>query len=71
MATELQVSVPHLVRSFSASYGIPPHRYVHGRRLDHARRLLLTGLVAVDADFYDQAHFTRHFRTLRYQRSHR
>ncbi|WP_237767586.1 helix-turn-helix domain-containing protein [Serinicoccus sp. CUA-874] len=68
------MSVPHLVRSFSASYGIPPHRYVHGRR-DHARRLLLTGLpagqVAVDAGFSDQAHFTRHFRTLRYQRSHR
>ena len=80
VAAELQVSVPHLVRSFSATYGIPPHRYVLGRRLDLARRLLLTGRsagrVAVDAGFYDQAHLTRHFRAFlgttpgRYQRSH-
>ncbi|KUG53282.1 AraC family transcriptional regulator [Serinicoccus chungangensis] len=79
VAADLQVSVPHLVRSFSACYGIPPHRYVLGRRLDHARRLLLDGVpagqVAVETGFYDQAHLTRHFRTFlgttpaRFQRS--
>lgn len=56
----------HLVRAFSREYGIPPHRYLTGRRVDLARRLLLAGhrpaQVAADAGFYDQAHLTRHFR---------
>ncbi|WP_147917001.1 AraC family transcriptional regulator [Ruania zhangjianzhongii] len=58
----------HLVRAFSDAYGIPPHRYVIGRRVDAARRLLLTGMspanAAAAAGFYDQAHLTRHFRKL-------
>ena len=33
----------HLVRAFSGEFGIPPHRYLTGRRLDRARRLLLAG----------------------------
>jgi AraC-like DNA-binding protein len=56
----------HLVRVFSRSYGIAPHRYITGRRVDLARRLLLRGLApaeaAVAAGFHDQAHLTRHFR---------
>ncbi|MFV0461195.1 MAG: AraC family transcriptional regulator [Actinomycetales bacterium] len=56
----------HLVRVFSAAYGISPHRYVIGRRVDRARRLLLGGhspaQAAVEAGFHDQAHLTRHFR---------
>ncbi|GAA2176612.1 AraC family transcriptional regulator [Agrococcus versicolor] len=56
----------HLSRSFSAAFGIPPHRYVTGRRVDLARRLLLgghpPGEVAAAAGFHDQAHLTRHFR---------
>lgn len=56
----------HLVRVFSRSYGIPPHRYLTGRRVDRARRLLLAGRpaaeVAVTAGFHDQAHMSRHFR---------
>lgn len=31
----------HLARAFTRAYGIPPHRYVTGRRVDIARRLLL------------------------------
>jgi AraC-like DNA-binding protein len=56
----------HLVRMFSREFGISPHQYVTGRRVDLARRLLLDGvppsMAAAEAGFYDQAHLTRHFR---------
>lgn len=56
----------HLVRAFSAAYGIPPHRYVTGRRVDRARHLVARGVpiaqAATEAGFHDQAHMTRHFR---------
>lgn len=68
LAADLQAHPSHLVRSFSRAYGIPPHRYLTGRRLDLARRLLLRGVPAAEvadrAGFYDQAHLTRHFRRL-------
>ena len=55
-----------LVRAFSATFGITPHAYVLGRRLEAARSLLLDGRppaeAAARAGFYDQAHLTRHFR---------
>lgn len=55
----------HLVRSFTARYGLPPHRYLTGRRVELARRLLLDGwppaAAATAAGFYDQPHLTRHF----------
>lgn len=67
-ARVLDVTETHLVRSFRAVHGIPPHRYLVGRRLDLARRLLLDGgrpaEVAAATGFYDQAHLTRHFRAL-------
>jgi AraC-like DNA-binding protein len=67
-SAEIGLSTTHLVRAFSATYGLPPHRYLTGRRLDHARRLLLTGRrpaeVAVTVGFHDQSHLTRHFRRL-------
>lgn len=79
IADRLGVTTAHLVRSFTRSYGMPPHRYVLGRRLDLARRRLLADQpiseVAVQSGFYDQAHLTRHFQRLlrttpgRYQRS--
>ncbi|MGW0779001.1 helix-turn-helix domain-containing protein [Streptomyces sp. NPDC002835] len=56
----------HLVRAFSAAFGIAPHQYVTSRRVDLARRLLLDGQppseVATAAGFYDQSHLTRHFK---------
>jgi AraC-like DNA-binding protein len=65
-ATTLDRSVPHLVRSFSREFGLSPHAYVIGRRIDAARRHLLRGTrpadVATAVGFYDQAHFTRHFK---------
>jgi AraC-like DNA-binding protein len=58
----------HLVRAFTATFGLPPHRYLTGRRIDIARRRLLAdhdiATVAVDVGFHDQAHFTRHFKAV-------
>ena len=62
----LDASPAHLVRSFTRRFGISPHRYVIGRRIDVARSRLLEGQplarVAVDVGFHDQAHFTKHFK---------
>jgi AraC-like DNA-binding protein len=62
----LHASPAHLVRCFSRAFGIAPHRYVVGRRIDAARRMLLDGAplaqVAADAGFHDQSHLTRTFR---------
>lgn len=64
----LHVAPTHLVRAFSQEYGMPPHRYLTGRRVDLARRYLLAGhppaQVATMAGFYDQSHLTRHFRRM-------
>jgi AraC-like DNA-binding protein len=58
----------HLVRTFSREFGLPPHRYLTGRRVDVARRLLLDGMrpadVAVAVGFHDQSHLHRHFRKM-------
>jgi len=58
----------HLVRAFTREYGMPPHRYLTGRRVDLARRYLLEGRPAAEvaglAGFYDQSHLTRHFRRM-------
>ena len=62
----LHVSPAHLVRCFSRTFGISPHRYLLARRIDAARRRLLQGEpvaeVAAGVGFHDQAHLTRHFR---------
>jgi AraC-like DNA-binding protein len=58
----------HVVRAFTRRHGLPPHRYLTGRRIDLARRLLLGGMPAADvagaAGFADQSHLTRHFRRM-------
>jgi AraC-like DNA-binding protein len=62
----LHVSPTHLVRCFTHAFGIAPHRYLVGRRIDAARRRLLDGepvaRVAASVGFHDQAHLTRHFK---------
>jgi AraC-like DNA-binding protein len=64
-AAQLGHSPTYLVRAFTREYGLPPHRYLTGRRVDLARRLLLDSrppaAVAIEAGFYDQSHLTRHF----------
>ena len=58
----------HLVRTFSREFGMPPHRYLIGRRIERARRLLLDGMrpadVAVAVGFHDQSHLNRHFKRM-------
>ncbi|WP_198587111.1 helix-turn-helix transcriptional regulator [Glycomyces xiaoerkulensis] len=65
-AATLYAHPVHLVRAFSAEFGISPHQYLVTRRVDRARRLLLAGTrphaVAAATGFYDQAHLTRHFK---------
>ncbi|MGY5882559.1 helix-turn-helix domain-containing protein [Modestobacter lacusdianchii] len=68
VAADLGVHPTHLVRAFTARHGLPPHRYLTGRRVDRARRMLLAGAppaeVATAVGFYDQAHLTRHVRRM-------
>ncbi|MFI8260795.1 AraC family transcriptional regulator [Streptomyces sp. NPDC085665] len=65
-AALIQAHPAHLVRSFSAAFGIAPHQYLTSRRVALGRRLLLDGRpaaeVAIEAGFHDQSHFTRHFK---------
>ncbi len=57
-----------VARSFVTEFGIAPHAYVIGRRLEAARVRILQGQpladVAAEVGFYDQAHLTRRFRRL-------
>jgi AraC-like DNA-binding protein len=67
-AAILHAHPAHLVRSFTTAYGLPPHRYLIGRRVEAARRRLLDGepiaAVAAGVGFHDQAHLHRHFTRL-------
>jgi AraC-like DNA-binding protein len=62
----LHVSSAHLVRCFTRTFGISPHRYVVSRRIEAARARLLDGgspsQVAAGVGFHDQSHLTRHFK---------
>lgn len=67
-AEQLGAHPSHMTRAFTHAYGMPPHRYLISRRVDHARRLLVDGWrvadAAASAGFHDQAHLTRHFRRI-------
>ena len=58
----------HLLRVFAREVGLPPHAYLTGVRVGHARRLLISGLpaatVARKTGFVDQSHLTRHFKRI-------
>lgn len=64
----LHADPTHLIRSFSREFGIAPHQYLTGRRIDLARRHLLDGHraseVATMVGFHDQAHLNRHFKRM-------
>jgi AraC family transcriptional regulator len=67
LALECGLSVRHFTRAFRQSMGIPPHRYLLKRRIEHARELLRNPTlslleIALACGFSDQSHFTRVFR---------
>lgn len=53
---------------FRQHMGVPPHRYISQQRIRFAQQLLRNGMAAADvADacgFYDQSHFSRHFKSI-------
>ncbi len=70
LASVVHLSPYHFARRFKASIGLPPHQYVITRRIERAKQLLRGGddlslaQIAARAGFWDQGHFTRHFKRL-------
>jgi AraC family transcriptional regulator len=68
LAAVAHLSPYHFARRFKESTGLPPHRYVIARRIERAEQLLrgeeeLTlAQVAARVGFWDQGHFTHHFK---------
>ncbi len=60
------VSRFHFIRAFRAAFGMPPHAYINQVRLQHARKLLLSGasagVAATDSGFYDQSRLSHLFK---------
>lgn len=54
----------HLIRSFTATYGLPPHAYQNSLRVAGARQQLRHGIppALVEVGFFDQSHLSRHFK---------
>jgi AraC-like DNA-binding protein len=68
MAAASGLSATHFARAFKQTTGKTPHRFLLEQRLERARQALarspsgkLAG-IAIDFGFFDQSHFTRHFR---------
>jgi AraC-like DNA-binding protein len=65
-AEQLGAGPTALARAFTDAFGIAPHAYVVGRRLDAARALILAGQpladVAAHVGFSDQAHLSHRFK---------
>lgn len=69
MAGQVGLSPLYLARTFKRAFGRPPHTYVTERRIERAKRLLLStdlpiAEVALATGFADQSHFTEAFRKL-------
>jgi len=67
MASLAGMSSSHFNRRFVEVLGMSPTRFLQALRLEKARQLLATtkdsiGDIAIETGFYDQSHFTRHFR---------
>jgi AraC family transcriptional regulator len=61
------LSVFYFTRAFSAATGMPPHRYVSQRRLEHAKEMIAAGRISIaeiafTCRFSSQSSFTRAFR---------
>jgi AraC-like DNA-binding protein len=58
--------VSHFARSFKATFGVAPHRWLIGRRIEHAKELLRQTTtpiadIAIQSGFADQTAFARTF----------
>jgi AraC-like DNA-binding protein len=68
LAAAAGLSAAHFARAFKRTTGKTPHRFILEHRLEHARAALALGPaeklagVALEFGFFDQSHFTRHFR---------
>ena len=63
----VHMSAFHFSRLFKVSTGLPPHRFVVVRRIEHAKRLLASGDLAIATvgrvvGFRTASHFTSAFR---------
>jgi AraC family transcriptional regulator len=69
LACVAHLSPYHFARLFKNSTGLSPHQYVIAQRVERAKELLRNGElpladVAAVVGFWDQGHFTRHFKRL-------
>lgn len=67
-AALLHAHPSHLARAFSKEFGMGPHQYLTGQRVDLARQMLLEGMApqaaAMAAGFYDESHLARNFKRI-------
>jgi len=66
LAGECRLSVAHFARAFKRTTGQTPHRWLLERRVEHAKRILVTSAlplaeIAAACGFADQSHLTRVF----------
>jgi AraC-like DNA-binding protein len=68
LAQMVNLSAFHLNRIFKSEVGLPPHAYQTQVRVMRGKSLLAQGMaidqVAVEVGFFDQSHFTNHFKRL-------
>ena len=66
IAGEIGLTPNHLTTAFKRYVGVPPHKYLVAKRLSEAASLLRSTIpiseIAHSCGFYDQSHFTEHFR---------
>ncbi len=70
LAAQARLSPHQFLRSFRRATGVTPHRYVLGRRVEEAARLLRTTTrpitdIAAETGFSSQTHLSQAFRALR------
>ncbi|SEN11125.1 AraC-type DNA-binding protein [Luteibacter sp. UNCMF331Sha3.1] len=66
LAVACNLSISHFSRAFVQTFGMPPHRWLIARRIDHAKALIRSGSlplaqIATASGFATQSHFTRVF----------